>query len=1107
VLVNGKNPAEATGPSVVVTDPIDDLRKLVQDPETGEYTGETVYTDDGRAALSYRIEFLMPEDTTSMGSIEVLDEMPAGMALTGSAVASIKASVDGGGAVEGTASYDAATNTAKFEISASGGLAKYAGKTIMVDIAARLTGEVTGTLFNIGKVLVNGKNPYRATGPSVVVTEPVKDVKKLVQDPDTGKYTDGKIYTDDGRAALSYRIEFLMPGDTTSMESIEMYDRMPAGMALTGSAVASIKASVKESGAAVAGTASYDAATNTAKFALSTSGGLAQYESKTIVVDIAARLTGEGAGALVNRAEVVVNYGNPYEATGPAVVVTDPIEGLEKKVYDASEGGYADRLELAAGGGDVLEYRIAFRLPEDMTSYGSITIEDIMPDGLEYAGGEDSPLSVSAGGADITALGTASVSGGKVSFELVGEGYLAGLAGLEVEMRVKALVSGSFGTGVLVNTARVLVNGKTPAIVTGPPVIVTDQTPGAIRDLKKEIYSDIKGAYVDFINITDHEATLDYLISFKMPADVKGYKTIELQDLLPESLTLAGLLADSVTITVNGAVVADGGQLAVKYPDSGGGVISYVFDPAAIQDLADAEIAMRVFVNIVPGTANGSIANKGRVLINDDPDNPTLPDDEPKDPSEQTDGPEVNIVDEIEDLAKLVWDGEKYVYELPAIDRTQVLEYQISFRIPTDIGGYKSIEIQDLMPAALELAGTLEESVVVHVNGITTAGLLAVKYADIGGGTISYSFDEASIGSLAGAEVTMKISTKINDSAEDGATISNIGRVLINDDPRDPTTPDDTPSKPSEETKGPDVTPRPVYTVTFNGNGGSVSSPSYRMAYYPDYHVPSLPSANRAGYRLTGWNFAANGSGGTFTQNTTVDADITVYAQWQINSGDGEPEPGGPDGPDPSDPIVVDPPTGGEDSTEPPIVPVGPPVIIPDEAPPAAPAPPPARPTPPRPGEPVVIGDSDVPLAEPPIVDVPLIPIPDSPVPPAQPPVWALLNLLLAVLGGLIAVMLLATAIRRRDEDSYNIDEESRKDRRRRNIWRTLGVLAGLAGIITFVLTENIHNIMVLTDKWTPLMIVIEVAVLVFTYLVYHKEGKRDSGSGSGFEPANPGLD
>ncbi|MDR0424419.1 MAG: InlB B-repeat-containing protein, partial [Clostridiales Family XIII bacterium] len=181
---------EVDGPVVVLTDKVDDLTKDVYSEYAGGYTGETLYIDDRNAELDYRIMFTMPEDTTSMASIEVHDAMPAGMRLASTPAVSIRARVQGGAAVAGTASYDAATNTAKFAISPSGGgFAAYAGRAIVVEIDARLTGAGPGALVNRARVLVNGKNPAEATGPSVVVTDPIDDLRKLVQDPETGEYT------------------------------------------------------------------------------------------------------------------------------------------------------------------------------------------------------------------------------------------------------------------------------------------------------------------------------------------------------------------------------------------------------------------------------------------------------------------------------------------------------------------------------------------------------------------------------------------------------------------------------------------------------------------------------------------------------------------------------------------------------------------------------------------------------------------------------------------------------------------------------------------------------------------------------------------------------
>ena len=76
-----------------------------------------------------------------------------------------------------------------------------------------------------------------------------------------------------------------------------------------------------------------------------------------------------------------------------------------------------------------------------------------------------------------------------------------------------------------------------------------------------------------------------------------------------------------------------------------------------------------------------------------------------------------------------------------------------------------------------------------------------------------------------------------------------------------------------------------TYTVTFDKNGGDAdANPTTKTANY-NGNVGSLPTApTRTGYTLSSWNTAANGAGTTFTAATTVTANITVYAQWTINT-------------------------------------------------------------------------------------------------------------------------------------------------------------------------------------------------------------------------------
>jgi uncharacterized repeat protein (TIGR02543 family) len=86
------------------------------------------------------------------------------------------------------------------------------------------------------------------------------------------------------------------------------------------------------------------------------------------------------------------------------------------------------------------------------------------------------------------------------------------------------------------------------------------------------------------------------------------------------------------------------------------------------------------------------------------------------------------------------------------------------------------------------------------------------------------------------------------------------------------------------------VTIRSAYTVTFDASGGAFDdgATTRTVKVTPPVKYAALPAPNptRSGYTFTGWNTAA---GGSFTANTPVTADITVYAQWRQQSGPSTP--------------------------------------------------------------------------------------------------------------------------------------------------------------------------------------------------------------------------
>jgi len=72
------------------------------------------------------------------------------------------------------------------------------------------------------------------------------------------------------------------------------------------------------------------------------------------------------------------------------------------------------------------------------------------------------------------------------------------------------------------------------------------------------------------------------------------------------------------------------------------------------------------------------------------------------------------------------------------------------------------------------------------------------------------------------------------------------------------------------------------YTLTYNANGGSVSTSSKTVAYGSNYGT--LPTPTRTGYTFNGWYTSASG-GSKVSSSTTMGAgNATIYAQWTANS-------------------------------------------------------------------------------------------------------------------------------------------------------------------------------------------------------------------------------
>lgn len=106
--------------------------------------------------------------------------------------------------------------------------------------------------------------------------------------------------------------------------------------------------------------------------------------------------------------------------------------------------------------------------------------------------------------------------------------------------------------------------------------------------------------------------------------------------------------------------------------------------------------------------------------------------------------------------------------------------------------------------------------------------------------------------------------------------------------------------------------------------------------------------------------------------------------------------------------------------------------------------------------------------------------------------VWALLNLALAFAGAVLGIAMLIVAVVRkrrkngRDENETNAadSEEDKKRKKMRSVGLVVSILLGIAGVIAFLLTEDMSNMVVWMDGWTLLMVgifITEVVCAVFS--------------------------
>ena len=122
--------------------------------------------------------------------------------------------------------------------------------------------------------------------------------------------------------------------------------------------------------------------------------------------------------------------------------------------------------------------------------------------------------------------------------------------------------------------------------------------------------------------------------------------------------------------------------------------------------------------------------------------------------------------------------------------------------------------------------------------------------------------------------------------------------------------------------------------------------------------------------------------------------------------------------------------------------------------------------------ETTVIAEQEVAMAERADSESPMM-IEDNKTPLAEQPAWALLNLILTIVTGLVSALLFAGYFGKKTEEDEDGEE---KEMKRKGFARLASIIPAAISVIAFILTENMANPMVLTDRWTIFM----AAILLF---------------------------
>ncbi|MCL2655336.1 MAG: isopeptide-forming domain-containing fimbrial protein, partial [Coriobacteriia bacterium] len=369
---------------------------------------------------------------------------------------------------------------------------------------------------------------------------------------------------------LKYKLSFTFPTDMTGYSSVEVRDVMPAGLSLASTppdnVVVKIGSTQVYSGAQSGTVASYTF--DSKDIDLTTLAG------KSVDMYVTASITKAGSPlayptTITNTGQLVINNNpgpggpGPVDTDGPDVTNTGRIYGT---LYnDANYNGVMDAGEAGIPGQLV------------KLSDGQSTTTD---------------------------------AGGNYYFDVAEGTYTVTFPSLANGMGRTSAPT----TGTVPNVVIAMGDSATQA----KRLDSGYGTPASIEDLKdsfSKTVDDGTGAYVSAVTVTDARTPLNYKLSFTFPADMAGYASVEVKDVMNAGLELDDSRNPDVVVKLGGTILSSTRQSGTE--------ASYVFDGATTDLFALAGKTVDMYINARLAKVNGEyltdITNTGRLVVNDNP--------------------------------------------------------------------------------------------------------------------------------------------------------------------------------------------------------------------------------------------------------------------------------------------------------------------------------------------------------------------------------------------------------------------------------------------------------------------------------------------------------